>query len=247
MKTLNEIMDLCPDSYDKESFANGYLKGFEKAREELDLTWEDINKIFSLINQILDDDFSEGKTKKEIFEEVLRRYKKTVEDKKRVVGRQGNEQTTTGTSSRVNHPSHYNRHPLGIECIDIIRHYTGDIANAIKYLWRAGLKTEAGMDDVEKQIEDLEKARWYIKDYLKYGKPTIVDNVDDNVKSATGYSCMDVVYGFSDGLIIDSMNRLLHIGFIDGEEQAWGNWRELLVYTWECIDERIDNLRKNNS
>jgi hypothetical protein len=67
----------------------------------------------------------------------------------------------------VNHPKHYNQHPAGIECIDIIRHYTCDIANAIKYLWRAGLKAEMGMKDAEKEIEDLKKALWYIEDYRK--------------------------------------------------------------------------------
>ena len=55
----------------------------------------------------------------------------------------------------VNHPKHYNSHPNGIECIDIIRHYVCDIANAIKYLWRAGLKAEMGMENAEKEIEDL--------------------------------------------------------------------------------------------
>jgi hypothetical protein len=56
----------------------------------------------------------------------------------------------------VNHPEHYNSHPKGIECIDVIEdipHF--NIANAIKYLWRAGLKTED-------PLEDLEKALWYI-------------------------------------------------------------------------------------
>ena len=68
-------------------------------------------------------------------------------------------------SNNVNHPKHYNSHPNGIECIDIIRHYVCDIANAIKYLWRAGLKPEMGMEDAEKEIEDLKKALWYIEDY----------------------------------------------------------------------------------
>ena len=65
----------------------------------------------------------------------------------------------------VNHPKHYNSHPNGIECIDIIRHYVCDIANAIKYLWRAGLKPEMGKENAEKEIEDLKKALWYIEDY----------------------------------------------------------------------------------
>jgi len=67
----------------------------------------------------------------------------------------------------VNHPKHYTTHPSGVECIEITRHYCFSIGNAIKYLWRAGLKQEQGMDDKEKEIQDLEKAIWYIKDRIK--------------------------------------------------------------------------------
>lgn len=73
----------------------------------------------------------------------------------------------------VNHPSHYNSHPSGIECIEIIRHYCFAIGSAIKYLWRAGLKQEQGMDDKEKEIQDLEKAIWYINDRIKQLKEEI--------------------------------------------------------------------------
>ena len=69
--------------------------------------------------------------------------------------------------NRVNHPNYYNSQPSGIECIDIIRHYCFDIGNAIKYLWRAGLKKEIGLDEKQKEIEDLKKAIWYIKDRIK--------------------------------------------------------------------------------
>ena len=62
---------------------------------------------------------------------------------------------------------HYNQHPSGIECIEIARHYCFSIGNAIKYLWRAGLKQEVGKSDVAKEIEDLEKAKWYIDDRIK--------------------------------------------------------------------------------
>lgn len=64
---------------------------------------------------------------------------------------------------RVNHPKHYTSHPSGIECITVTEHYDFCIGNAIKYLWRAGLKKEEGMDDYTKRIEDLEKAIWYIQ------------------------------------------------------------------------------------
>ena len=48
---------------------------------------------------------------------------------------------------RVNAPSHYTSHPSGVECIDITEHYDFCVGNAIKYLWRAGLKAEAGLTD----------------------------------------------------------------------------------------------------
>jgi len=51
-------------------------------------------------------------------------------------------------------PSHYRSHPSGTECIQITEHFNFCIGNAIKYLWRAGLKGDA--------LEDLKKARWYI-------------------------------------------------------------------------------------
>ena len=54
----------------------------------------------------------------------------------------------------VNHPKHYTEHPSGIECIEITEHMNFCVGNAIKYLWRSGLKGE--------QVEDLRKARWYI-------------------------------------------------------------------------------------
>lgn len=55
----------------------------------------------------------------------------------------------------VNHPTHYNVHPSGVECITIAEAYTFNVGNAIKYLWRAGLKDG-------NQLEDLRKARWYV-------------------------------------------------------------------------------------
>jgi len=54
----------------------------------------------------------------------------------------------------IDHPSHYTSHPSGVECITITEHHNFNVGNAIKYLWRAGLKGAA--------TEDLKKARWYI-------------------------------------------------------------------------------------
>lgn len=64
------------------------------------------------------------------------------------------------TVDQVNHPTHYTTHPSGIEAIQITRHMNFNLGNAIKYIWRAGLK------DKEKTIQDLEKAIFYIKDEI---------------------------------------------------------------------------------
>lgn len=66
------------------------------------------------------------------------------------------------STDNVNHPSHYTSDPSGVECIDITKHRDFCIGNAIKYLWRAGLKQDADKTAKEKQIEDLKKAIWYI-------------------------------------------------------------------------------------
>lgn len=55
----------------------------------------------------------------------------------------------------VNHPPHYNQHPSGVECIQITEHMNFNLGNAVKYVWRVGLKSED-------PLTDLEKARWYI-------------------------------------------------------------------------------------
>ena len=71
----------------------------------------------------------------------------------------------------VNHPTHYNSHPSGIECIDVARHFPFNIGNVIKYLWRAGLKplSDMGASDATERarLQDLKKARWYLDDEIQ--------------------------------------------------------------------------------
>lgn len=74
--------------------------------------------------------------------------------------------TTKHSNDMVNHPAHYTTHPSGIECIEVTRHYCFSIGNAIKYLWRAGIKSEASMSNKDKEIQDLKKAIWYINDRI---------------------------------------------------------------------------------
>ena len=65
-------------------------------------------------------------------------------------------QENTDDIDIVNQPLHYKSHPSGIECIQITEHMNFCLGNAIKYIWRAGLKSSS-------EIEDLRKARWYIE------------------------------------------------------------------------------------
>lgn len=73
-------------------------------------------------------------------------------------------------SDMVNHPPHYVGHPSGVECIEVTRHMSFNIGNAIKYLWRADLKGSA--------IQDLEKAVWYIQDEI-FKRKTVTNSESD--------------------------------------------------------------------
>jgi len=64
------------------------------------------------------------------------------------------EQSMERGSDPVNHPRHYTEHPSGVECITVTEHMNFCRGNAVKYIWRAGDKGD--------EIQDLEKARWYI-------------------------------------------------------------------------------------
>ena len=61
----------------------------------------------------------------------------------------------------INHPDYYNK---GIEVIDFIEsHHMGfGRGNIIKYVTRAGLKGS--------EVEDLEKAKWYIEREIEKAK-----------------------------------------------------------------------------
>lgn len=69
-------------------------------------------------------------------------------------------------NDQVNHPKHYTSDPSGIECIDVTRYRNFNIGNAIKYLWRAGLKEDKDRKLIDKQVEDLNKAVWYLVDEI---------------------------------------------------------------------------------
>ena len=77
-------------------------------------------------------------------------------------------------NERVDHPRHYNQHPSGIECIEFIEHLPSNTANAVKYIWRCGLKMS------ETPLRDLQSARWYTKREERrlelYGTDVVVES-----------------------------------------------------------------------
>ena len=56
----------------------------------------------------------------------------------------------------VNHPPHYKLAP-GVEVIDLTEQLDFCRGNAVKYLARAGRK-----GDRAQELQDLEKAQWYV-------------------------------------------------------------------------------------
>lgn len=72
-------------------------------------------------------------------------------------------------ADNVKHPSHYEwlKDAIGVEPIDIASRLSFCRGNAIKYILRAGRKAEEGMTPAEKEIEDLQKAIFYLRYEIK--------------------------------------------------------------------------------
>ncbi len=74
--------------------------------------------------------------------------------------------------SNIDHPSYYNEHPSGVECIDIIEPFSFNLGCVIKYIWRAGLKRQS-------PLPDLKKALWYLKREIDRLDERIYENKSD--------------------------------------------------------------------
>ena len=163
---------------------NELIKETEKLYKQID------NAQVHLVNSRLNND-EEGK--KSAISEMETAMCDAMQLLKCFIDRKDNEQKT----DNVNHPSHYNSHPSGIECIEIARHHNFNIGNTIKYLWRAGLKSEEGMEDTDKQIEDLNKAIWYIQDEIKriteFKKKRIMVNLNECKRNKTEQEAQDAI------------------------------------------------------
>lgn len=69
--------------------------------------------------------------------------------------------TSETTNDPVNHPSHYTKGKIEVADFIADQKLNFDRGNAVKYVCRAGSK------DPDKEIQDLEKAIWYINHEIK--------------------------------------------------------------------------------
>ena len=75
-------------------------------------------------------------------------------------------------AEQINHPPHYGG-DTAYEAIKVIEAWGVDVAafcvgNTLKYICRAGKKDKA------KEIEDLEKAAWYLDRAIKFKKANVL-------------------------------------------------------------------------
>lgn len=113
----------------------------------------------------------------------------------------------------VNHPKHYTSDPSGIECIDITRHRNFNVGNAIKYLWRAGLKEDKDRKLIDKQVEDLNKAVWYLVDDIHRlgGRCTIKTDSINTCLPIDNESIIDAIMNYSK-VVDGTCKTLLGVG-----------------------------------
>jgi hypothetical protein len=65
-------------------------------------------------------------------------------------------------ANKIN-PEHY-KSESKLEAIEVIEAFDLNFhrGNIVKYILRAGKKTEEGYENKQKQLEDLNKAKWYL-------------------------------------------------------------------------------------
>lgn len=110
----------------------------------------------------------------------------------------------------VNHPEHYNKIP-GIECIDVVENFNFNVGNAIKYLWRAGEKTEDPR-------EDLEKALWYCqREINRLAETTGISNAHANALLYLLRFAGPSILSMASKRMIEGKHYLIGLGLIDDD------------------------------
>lgn len=129
-------------------------------------------------------------------------------------------------SDAVNHPTHYNNHPSGVEAIDICERLPFNIGNAFKYIYRCDSKGST--------VQDIDKAIFYVNRELEnewqphfdnhvhchhiYKFTMIIEKIimaeNDNEKKNFYISLSNWIGPYYDMNYIDSKNELQNMIYI---------------------------------
>lgn len=94
--------------------------------------------------------------------------------------------TQTTPNDAVNHPSHYTQYP--VEVIELTRHMPFNRGNAVKYVARAGYK-----GGPEKELEDIDKAIWYLKDERELVKKRLAEKKEAANTTGGSWTSTDIL------------------------------------------------------
>ena len=83
-------------------------------------------------------------------------------------------------------PAHYRRHR--VDLYNITKNHNFSRGNVIRYVDRAGHKPEG---DIYKELEDLEKAQWYLNAEIEELRLKIYDSVENSTDPATQEEYVD--------------------------------------------------------
>ena len=98
-------------------------------------------------------------------------WKRNVRD---VVTRNLNDDNVKSVEDAIHHPKHYTSDDCGVEAIEITSLLPACISNAVKYVWRCGKKDE--------DLQELEKALWYINYSVDNDLPSFVSELSDSLE-----------------------------------------------------------------
>lgn len=137
--------------------------------------------------------------------------------------------TTEGRES-IDHPAHYNLHPAGIECIEIIAPLLTPIGTAVKHLHRAGLKGGKVM-----YVEDLSKAIVYTKFAIEY--------LDFPLVYPRSYRDEDLVRKYHQGFTGAIERALIYLLMHEQEKDRRDDEFRLVI---EILEKEIQNWKEHN-
>lgn len=72
---MSKAEDLSQNRYPTMAKKYAFIDGYEQAEKDLELTWEDVRRIYLIVNSTINDVDMDNLTDKSIYQEVLKRFK----------------------------------------------------------------------------------------------------------------------------------------------------------------------------